>query len=230
MPLYRAFALILVKVKDTFRKVLARGALMRTYIIYAPKTDCSLCVLACPSHETAVARDELAVYAVNSLENFVRISCSRQKVLPLFRISAVPDAVLAVPVTVSAIPDAVSAILIAGNAHPAHEHCKKVYRQRLYDRVALFLLEIIGEDTGSTLYLGSTRARLVVLGSAGRGDIAIGSLLVTFDTEDFRTDKTAIVGLGLGKEVLYYLITGGLALAIGTLCLSAVETYEYDDA
>ena len=58
---------------------------MRTYIIYAPETDCSLRVLACPSHETAVADDELAVYATNSLENFPRISCSRQKVVPLFR-------------------------------------------------------------------------------------------------------------------------------------------------
>ena len=93
-----------------------------------------------------------------------------------------------------------------------------------------FLLEIIGEDTGSTLYLGSTRARLVVLSGTWGGNIAIGSLLVTFDTEDFRTDKTAIVGLGLGKEVLYHLITGGLALAIGTLCLSAVETDKHDDA
>ena len=67
MPLYRAFALILVKVKDTFRKVPARDAPTRLYIVYAPKTDCSLCVLACPSHETAVASDELAVYATNSL-------------------------------------------------------------------------------------------------------------------------------------------------------------------
>ena len=58
---------------------------MRMYIIYAPKTDCSLRVLACPSHETAVARDELAVYAVNSLENFPHISCSRQKVVRLFQ-------------------------------------------------------------------------------------------------------------------------------------------------
>ena len=85
MPLYRAFALILVKVKDTFRKVPARAAPMRMYIIYAPKTDCSLCVLACPSHETAVASDELAVYAQNSLENFPHISCSRQKVVRLFQ-------------------------------------------------------------------------------------------------------------------------------------------------
>ena len=58
---------------------------MRTYIIYAPETDCSLRVLADPSHKTAVADDELAVYATNSLENFVRISCSRQKVVRLFR-------------------------------------------------------------------------------------------------------------------------------------------------
>ena len=91
---------------------------MRTYIIYAPETDCSLRVLACASHETAVAADELAVYATNSLENFVRISCSHQKVvrlfqkwydfsesgttfqkvLPLFPISAVPTAVLAIAV------------------------------------------------------------------------------------------------------------------------------------
>ena len=84
-PLYRAFALILVKVKDTFRKVPARGALMRTYIIYAPKTDCSLCLLARPSHETAVASDKIAVYAQNSLENFPHISCSRQKVVRLFQ-------------------------------------------------------------------------------------------------------------------------------------------------
>ena len=133
MPLYRAFALILVKVKRIFWKPLARKAPTRTYIIYTPKTDCSLRVLACPSHETAVARDELAVYTQNSLENLLRISCSRQKVvrlfkkwydfsesgttfqkvLPLFRISAVPIAVLAVPVAVSAIP-------VARNAHPAH--------------------------------------------------------------------------------------------------------------
>jgi len=85
MPLYRAFALILVKVKRIFWKPLARDAPMRTYIIYTPKTDWYLCVLACPSHETAVARDELAVYTQNSLENFVRISCSRQKVVRLFR-------------------------------------------------------------------------------------------------------------------------------------------------
>ena len=52
---------------------------MRMYIIYAPETDCSLRVLACPSHETAVADDELAVYAVNSLENFVRIQLSRHR-------------------------------------------------------------------------------------------------------------------------------------------------------
>ena len=76
-PLYRAFALILVKVKDTFRKVPARGALMRTYIIYAPKTDCSLCLLARPSHETAVASDKIAVYAQNSLENLLRIQLTR---------------------------------------------------------------------------------------------------------------------------------------------------------
>ena len=58
---------------------------MRTYIIYAPETDCSLRVLACPSHETVVADDETAVYTENSLENFVRISCSHQKVVRLFR-------------------------------------------------------------------------------------------------------------------------------------------------
>ena len=85
MPLYRAFALILVKVKDTFRKVPARDAPTRLYIIYAPKTDCSLRVLACPTDKTVVASDELAVYATNSLENFVRISCSHQKVVRLFR-------------------------------------------------------------------------------------------------------------------------------------------------
>ena len=85
MPLYRAFALILVKVKRIFWKPLARDAPMRTYIIYTPKTDWYLCVLACPSHETAVARDELAVYTQNSLENFVRISYSRQKVVRLFK-------------------------------------------------------------------------------------------------------------------------------------------------
>ena len=85
MPLYRAFALILVKVKRIFWKPLARVALMRTYIIYAPKTDWYLRVLADPSHETAVASNELAVYATNSLENFVRISCSHQKVVRLFK-------------------------------------------------------------------------------------------------------------------------------------------------
>ena len=85
MPLYRAFALILVKVKRFFWKLLARDAPTRTYIIYTPKTDWYLCVLACPSHETAVARDELAVYAENSLENFPHISCSRQKVVRLFK-------------------------------------------------------------------------------------------------------------------------------------------------
>ena len=58
---------------------------MRMYIIYAPKTDCSLRVLARPSHKTAVADDETAVYTENSLENFVRISCSHQKVVQLFR-------------------------------------------------------------------------------------------------------------------------------------------------
>ena len=35
MPLYRAFALMLVKVKDTFRKVPARTVHPRAYIIYA---------------------------------------------------------------------------------------------------------------------------------------------------------------------------------------------------
>ena len=146
-PLYRAFALILVKVKDTFRKVPARGALMRTYIIYAPKTDCSLCLLARPSHETAVASDKIAVYAQNSLENFPHISCSRQKVVRLFQkwyhFSESPTTfshincfhcslsyrrqkvlplfrVLAIPVVVSAVPVAVSAVPIARNAHPAH--------------------------------------------------------------------------------------------------------------
>ena len=74
-----------VKVKGIFWKPLARDAPMRTYIIYMPKTDCSLRVLACPSDETAVARDELAVYTENSLENFVRISCSHQKVVRLFQ-------------------------------------------------------------------------------------------------------------------------------------------------
>ena len=78
MPLYRAFALMLVKVKDTFRKVPARAAPPRLFVIYALETDWYLCVLACPSHETAV-------YATNSLENFVRISCSRQKVVRLFQ-------------------------------------------------------------------------------------------------------------------------------------------------
>ena len=58
---------------------------MRMYIIYAPKTDCSLRVLARPSHKTAVADDETAVYTENSLENFVRISCSHQKVVRLFK-------------------------------------------------------------------------------------------------------------------------------------------------
>ena len=65
---------------------------MRMYIIYAPKTDCSLRVLARPSYKTAVARDKtavasdkIAVYAQNSLENFPHISCSRQKVVRLFQ-------------------------------------------------------------------------------------------------------------------------------------------------
>ena len=58
---------------------------MRMYIVYAPKTDCSLCVLARPSHETAVASDKIAVYAQNSLENLLRISCSHQKVVRLFQ-------------------------------------------------------------------------------------------------------------------------------------------------
>ena len=84
-PLYTAFPAPLVKVKVIFWKALASDAPPRTNIIYTPKTDCSLRVLARPSHKTAVARDELAVYAVNSLENFVRISCSRQKVVRLFR-------------------------------------------------------------------------------------------------------------------------------------------------
>ena len=61
-----------------FWKVLASDAPPRTNIIYTPKTDWYLRVLACPSHE-------LAVYTENSLENFVRISCSRKKVVPLFR-------------------------------------------------------------------------------------------------------------------------------------------------
>ena len=68
-----------------FSKSPARGALMRKYIIYAPKTDWYLCVLARPSHKTAVASDKIAVYAQNSLENFPHISCSRQKVVRLFR-------------------------------------------------------------------------------------------------------------------------------------------------
>ena len=38
MPLYRAFALKLVKVKDTFRKVPARGALAREHY-HALETD-----------------------------------------------------------------------------------------------------------------------------------------------------------------------------------------------
>ena len=84
-PLYTAFPAPLVKVKVIFRKVLASDAPPHTNIIYTPKTDCSLRVLACPSDETAVARDELAVYAVNSLENFPHISCSRQKVVRLFK-------------------------------------------------------------------------------------------------------------------------------------------------
>ena len=84
-PLYTAFALILVKVKVIFWKALASDAPPHTYIIYAQKTDWYLRVLACPSHETAVARDGLAVYTENSLENFVRISCSHQKVVRLFK-------------------------------------------------------------------------------------------------------------------------------------------------
>ena len=61
-----------------FWKALAHDVPPRTNIIYTPKTDWYLRVLACPSHE-------LAVYTENSLENFVRISCSRKKVVPLFR-------------------------------------------------------------------------------------------------------------------------------------------------
>ena len=38
-PLYTAFALILVKVKDTIRKVPARAAPPRLFIIYAPEID-----------------------------------------------------------------------------------------------------------------------------------------------------------------------------------------------
>ena len=84
-PLYTAFPAPLVKVKVIFWKALASDAPPHTYIIYAQKTDWYLRVLACPSHETVVADDELAVYTQNSLENFVRISCSRQKVVRLFK-------------------------------------------------------------------------------------------------------------------------------------------------
>ena len=84
-PLYTAFPAPLVKVKVIFWKVLASDAPTRTYIIYTPKTEWFLRVLADPSHETVVADDKTAVYATNSLENFVRISCSHQKVVRLFQ-------------------------------------------------------------------------------------------------------------------------------------------------
>ena len=74
-----------VKGERYFWKSFARDAPTRTHIIYAPKTDWYLRVLACPTDKTVVARDKIAVYAQNSLENFPHISYSRQKVVRLFR-------------------------------------------------------------------------------------------------------------------------------------------------
>ena len=83
---------------NVFFENLSRARQPRAYIIYAPKTDWYLCVLACPSHETAVP--------VKKWYDFSKSGTTFQKVLPLFRISAVPTAVSAVPA--------------ARNAHPAH--------------------------------------------------------------------------------------------------------------
>jgi hypothetical protein len=62
----------------------ARRAHAHVHYIYAKDRLIPLRI-SFPSHETAVARDELAVYTQNSLENFVRISYSRQKVVRLFK-------------------------------------------------------------------------------------------------------------------------------------------------
>ena len=95
MPLYRAFAPIAVKVKDTFRKVLARDAPPRTIIIYAHEIGLYICVLAYPIHETAVYNRILAVPARKSY-GFFKSGTTFQETVPLFRVSAIPTAVLAI--------------------------------------------------------------------------------------------------------------------------------------
>ena len=50
------------------------------------------------------------------------------------------------------------------------------------DMIESFVFQILGEDPGGTLYLGSAGATLVVLGCTGRGDVAVLCLLVALDT------------------------------------------------
>ena len=127
MPLYRAFALILVKVKDTFRKVPARGARTHEHYLCAKDRLIHLRISLSQSRDScSQSRDSCSRRKVvrlfqkwydfsESPTTFSRISCShcclsysRQKVLPLFRIIATSIVLAAVP--------------IARNAHRTHEH------------------------------------------------------------------------------------------------------------
>ena len=78
MPLYRAFAPIAVKVKDTFWKVLARDAPSRANIIYAQEIGWYISILACLSHETAVPAKKWYDFS-KSGTTFSHISCIRRK-------------------------------------------------------------------------------------------------------------------------------------------------------
>jgi hypothetical protein len=76
--LYRAFAPIAVKVKDTFWKVLARDAPSRANIIYAQEIGWYISILACLSHETAVPAKKWYDFS-KSGTTFSHISCIRRK-------------------------------------------------------------------------------------------------------------------------------------------------------
>ena len=114
MPLYRAFALILVKVKDTFRKVPARGARPHEHYLCAKDRLIHLRISLSQSRDSCSQSRDSCIRNKFSRE-FCAFSCShcclsysRQKVLPLFRIIATSIILAAVP--------------IARNAHRTHEH------------------------------------------------------------------------------------------------------------
>ena len=127
MPLYRAFALMLVKVKDTSRKVPARGTPAPVHylcagdrLIHLRDSLSQLRISCSQSRDSCSCRKVVRLFQKwydfsESPTTFLHnsylhrcLSYSRQKVLPLF-------CIIATSIVLTAVP-------IARNAHRTHEH------------------------------------------------------------------------------------------------------------